>query len=81
MESKLEVKAEPVPDLEEINTERKPNFFKFKNKKQDDNIQNINYMIEPDVYSTYEGLDIKRSKKNNLYGEYDPSRPPLREYY
>ena len=88
LESKLEVKAEPVSDVEETPEVKKkwfslpeikmPQFFK--SRTQEENIQNINYVVEPDVYSTYEGIEIQRTKKNNLYGEYDPSRPPLRDY-
>ena len=84
----MEVKAEPVSDVEETPEVKKkwfslpeikmPQFFK--SRTQEENIQNINYVVEPDVYSTYEGIEIQRTKKNNLYGEYDPSRPPLRDY-
>lgn len=45
------------------------------------NIRNVNSgkrVLEDE--SLYEPIDIQRTRKNNLYGEFDSSRPPLREY-
>ena len=67
LNSKLEVKAEPY-EIEETRTKEK-------------DIHNINYkkpVLEDQ--SLYEPVDIQRSKKNNLYGEFDSSRPALRDY-
>ena len=66
LNSKLEVKAEPVKKIEEV---------------QEDGIQNINFKkptLEDE--SLYEPINIQRTKKNNLYGEFDSSRPALRDY-
>ncbi len=61
LDSKLEVKAEPV--------------------KEETGIHNINYKKPAvDDQSLYEPVEIKRTKKNNLYGEFDSSRPALRDY-
>ncbi len=67
LESKLEVKAEPVKiDIPKTN---------------EDGILDINFK-KPQLedQSLYEPLDIQKTKKNNLYGDFDSSRPPLRDY-
>lgn len=70
-QKQLEVKAEPVtsePAAEVI-------------QPSDNNIHNINYkkpVLEDQ--SLYTPIDIQKTRKNNLYGEFDNSRPPLREY-
>ena len=66
LNSKLEVKAEPVEEIKEL---------------QEDGIHNINYKKPAlEDQSLYEPIDIQKTKKNNLYGEFDSSRPPLRDY-
>lgn len=67
LQKQLEVKAEPVKEPAKT-TETK--------------IQNINY-IKPALQdeSLYPPIDIKKTRTNNLYGEFDVSRPPLRDYY
>ena len=68
LESKLEVKAEPAKKIQEENI-------------QEDKIHNINYKKPAlEDQSLYEPIDIQRTKKNNLYGEFDSSRPALRDY-
>lgn len=50
-------------------------------KEPQNGIHNINY--KKPVFqdeSLYQPIDIKKSRKNNLYGDFDPSRPPLRDY-
>ena len=50
-------------------------------KEQQNGIHNINYkkpVLQDE--SLYQPIDIKKSRKNNLYGDFDPSRPPLRDY-
>ena len=66
LESKLEVKAEPADKIQPA---------------QDEGIHNINFK-KPSLedQSLYEPIDIQKTKKNNLYGEFDSSRPPLRDY-
>lgn len=66
--SKLEVKAEPV-----IETTKKQSTL-------ENDIHNINYVKYSDIDSAYEPVEIKRTKVNNLYGEFDSSRPKLRDY-
>ena len=44
-------------------------------------IQDIKYgSTKSDEESLYEPIFIKKKRKNNLYGDYDSSRPPLRDY-
>lgn len=66
LQKQLEVKAEPV---------------KTQVEKQENGIQNINFkkQILQDE-SLYQPLEIKKTRKNNLYGEFDSSRPALRDY-
>ena len=72
LNSKLEVKAEPAQEVQEFNT-------------QEEGIHNINFKKPSqkpvlEDQSLYEPLDIQRTKKNNLYGDFDSTRPPLRDY-
>ena len=69
-EQQMDVKAEEYkPEQTEVNV-------------IETNIQNINMKKQTlDDQSLYEPIDIKRTRKNNLYGDYDPQRPPLRDYY
>lgn len=73
LQKQLEVKAEPIRELPEV---KKPAATKIEN-----NIHNINFK-KPSLEdeTSYETIDIKKSKKNNLKGDFDPSRPPLRDY-
>lgn len=80
MESKLEVKAEPVSENSSFFNIPFLKTIDKKNDLKEKNIQDVNYLIEPDIYSVYEGIEIKRNKKNNLYGQFDSSRPELRDY-
>lgn len=80
MQSKLEVKAKPVYDAtEELNS--------ISNKGQSD-IKNFNNAVfkKDQAQDGIEGadsagIDIKKKKKHNLYGEYTSDKPPLRDYY
>ncbi len=64
--SKLEVKAEPANEFQEAT---------------ENNIHNINYTKQPlEDQSLYFPIEINKTRKNNLYGEFDSSRPPLRDY-
>lgn len=66
-QAKLEVEAKPV-GINEI-----------KNKVQEgaNNIKGAIFIKkEPEI----EPIEIKRTKKNNLYGDYDANRPTLRDY-
>ena len=72
LQKQLEVKAEPVTESQ----------VKIQNRQDENNIHNINYK-KPSALedqSLYEKIDIKKTKTNNLYGEFDNSRPPLRDY-
>lgn len=70
LQKQLEVKAEPVM---ENNSAAKP-------AVQENNIQNINYKKNLDDQSLYTPINIQRTRKNNLYGNFDNTRPPLRDY-
>lgn len=70
LQKQLEVKAEPVI---ENNSATKP-------AVQENNIQNINYKKNLDNQSLYTPINIQRTRKNNLYGNFDNTRPPLRDY-
>ncbi len=70
LQKQLEVKAEPVM---ENNSATKP-------AVQENNIQNINYKKNLDNQSLYTPINIQRTRKNNLYGNFDNTRPPLRDY-
>lgn len=70
LQKQLEVKAEPVM---ENNSATKP-------AAQENNIQNINYKKNSDDQSLYTPINIQRTRKNNLYGNFDNTRPPLRDY-
>lgn len=70
LQKQLEVKAEPVM---ENNSATKP-------AVQENNIQNINYKKNLDDQSLYTPINIQRTRKNNLYGNFDNTRPPLRDY-
>ena len=88
LQKQLEVKAEPVlePLKQEVKTEEisKPAAEVTQETKTEKNIFNINFKKtetpELEDQSLYIPLDIKKTKKNNLYGEFDSSRPPLRDY-
>lgn len=70
-QAKLEVEAKPV-GINEI-----------KNKVQNstNNVKNAIFIKkEPAVEPVIEPIEIKRTKKNNLHGDYDTNRPPLRDY-
>lgn len=68
-QAKLEVEAKPV-GINEI-----------KNKVQT-GVNNIkeSIFIKKEAEPVIEPIEIKRTKKNNLYGDYDVNRPPLRDY-
>lgn len=73
-QAKLEVKATPVYES---------GFNEIKNKVQNsaNNVKNAVFKKEP-VMDTevIDSIDFKRNKKNTLYGDYDNSRPELRDY-
>ena len=50
-------------------------------KYENTNIHNINYKKKSlEDESLYEPIEIQKTRKNNLYGEFDQARPPLRDY-
>lgn len=65
LQQQLEVKAEPV---------------KSETKTLETGIHNINYKKQLQDETLYQPIDIKKTRKNSLYGDFDPSRPPLRDY-
>lgn len=73
LESKLEVEAVPVfeNNINNKEPEKDSNFFNtiFKKKSNDD----IQY---PELIE----IEIKKKKKNNLYGDFQISQPDLRDY-
>ena len=68
----MEVKAEPVIS--------KP--AQVDSPKVENNVHNINFKKSTvlEDQSLYTPLNIQKTRKNNLYGEFDNSRPPLRDY-
>ena len=84
----LEVKAEPVlesaPDTTSKSQEIIQSSEPQNTKTTEKNIFNINLKktetTELEDQSLYVPIDIRKTKKNNLYGEFDSSRPPLRDY-
>ncbi len=81
LQKQLEVKAEPV--LEPSSSKNQEQNSK-QDATQEKNIFNINFKKQPKVEledeSLYLPINIKKTKTNNLYGEFDNSRPPLRDY-
>ncbi len=72
LQKQLEVKAEPV--------KIKPSEIE-KSSVEENNVHNINYKKQPTGDQTlYAPLNIQKTRKNNLYGEYDNTRPALRDY-
>ena len=66
VQKQLEVKAEPYTSSE--------------TKVKTDNSTEIIQPLDFEDQSLFEPVNIKRNFKNRLYGDYDPSRPPLRGY-
>jgi len=66
VQKQLEVKAEPYTSSE--------------TKIKTDNPTEIIQPLDFEDQSLFEPVNIKRNFKNRLYGDYDPSRPPLRGY-
>ena len=54
--------------------------LKKKNNAEENGVHNINYKKPLEDQSLYPPIEINKTKKNNLYGEFDNSRPPLRDY-
>lgn len=84
LQKKLEVKAEPAVNPVITQPLQSDNIQKPAVKEQTNFIHNINYVKKEAKYSDtqtlYEPVEIKKRKTNNLYGEYDSSRPALRDY-
>ena len=84
----LEVKAEPVLESAPDTTSKSQEFIQSSEpqntKTTEKNIFNINLKktetTELEDQSLYVPIDIRKTKKNNIYGEFDSSRPPLRDY-
>ena len=90
--SKIDVKAEPVYQepienfgLQDISDkkEKKGSMFNaiFKKKLPESDLKmekDVNYYNDLYIDDSFE---IKRKKKNNLYGDYESDRPELRGYY
>ena len=77
LQKQLDVKAEPVIDNVKESVGSTSDI--------ENNIQNINYKKPVgkkvnDIETTYEPINIQKSKKNNLYSDIDNSRPALRDY-
>lgn len=71
LQKQLEVKAEPV--MSEPTQVVSP--------KVENNVHNINFKkYTQEDQSLYTPVNIQKTRKNNLYGEFDNSRPPLRDY-
>ena len=80
LQSKLEVKAQPVY---EENTESSAlNEISNKIKQQAENIKNAVFKRNSNEiqYPELIEIEIKKKKKNNLFGEFNTDRPELRNY-
>ena len=73
-QEQLRVKAEPASQTQES--------LKQKSivKPKENGIMNINFRKNTEDESLYQPIEIKKRRVNNLYGDYDPSRPSLRDY-
>ena len=76
LQSKLEVKATPVVD-ENLN-----NINNYNNNNSSENFKNTVFKKETKdlEYPELIDIEIKKKKKNNLFGEYQTDRPELRNY-
>jgi hypothetical protein len=74
LRSKLEVKATPVYDEKNINNNT--------NKNEDNGIKDTVFKKESKElqYPELIKIEIKKKKKNNLFGEFQPNQPELRSY-
>ena len=84
LQKQLEVKAEPILDNKKDTKIQEPVTKPVETSAKEKNIFNINFKKQEteklEDQSLYQPIDIKKTKKNNLYGEFDNSRPPLRDY-
>ena len=84
LQKQLEVKAEPILENKQNIEIQEPVSKSVETSAKEKNIFNINFKKQEietlEDQSLYQPLDIKKTKKNNLYGEFDNSRPPLRDY-
>lgn len=74
LNSKLEVKATPVYDEKNINNKN--------NKNEENGIKDAIFKKEYKElqYPELIKIEIKKKKKNNLFGEFQPNQPELRSY-
>ncbi|MBQ4114755.1 hypothetical protein IJD34_05065 [bacterium] len=79
-QTKLEVKATPV--LEENSQKSGFNEITNKVKEKTDSIKNTIFKKESNEleYPELINIEIKKKKRNNLYGDYSADRPDLRDY-
>lgn len=72
--TKLEVEAKPVYDNQKDIQDTKPvDKESVKNTACEKSADSVNQ-------STFDAIDIRKTRKNNLYGSYDSDRLPLRDY-
>ncbi len=78
-QTKLEVKATPVlqDGFNNITNKAKSSMQAVKNAVYKKPTENVNYYDS----TILDPIDIKKNKKNNLFGDVDPNRPDLRDYY
>lgn len=76
-EAKKEVKATP---LYTNTTTSNITDISSKQKTQSGSVKNAVFKKQLED-TTLEGIDIKKGKKNNLYGDYTLDQPELRDYY
>ena len=75
LQKQLEVKAEPVLESKQtITPQTKINI------REENNIKDINYRKYNEDQSLYMPVIIQKTKKNNLFGNFDNTRPKLRDY-
>ena len=73
VEPKLEVKATPVYENNNIN--------EISNKSKTTTNATKNAVLLKPADHSFEEIEIKKNRKNNLYGEQKQNRPELRGYY
>lgn len=73
VEPKLEVKATPVYENNKIN--------EISNKSKTTTNATKNAVLLKPADNSFEEIEIKKNRKNNLYGEQKQNRPELRGYY
>lgn len=77
--AKLEVKAKPI--FEEASNLNKINSVEpVESNSTPKKVKNTVYKTNNGDQSMFDSIDIRKTRKNNLFGDYDPDKPYLRDY-